>query len=107
QVQRTALALDEHGFADIRMYECLVKDYEVRTLPLPDIEEAISGQKVNFKLNKNDRKKRKLDSRSESLKGENGASSEVMLSKPADQARGHTSYLTFAILAPEVKGKQI
>ncbi|KAJ2900799.1 tRNA (adenine-N(1)-)-methyltransferase catalytic subunit trm61 [Coemansia aciculifera] len=102
QVQRTALALDEHGFADIRMYECLVRDYEVRTLPLPDIEEAIGGQKVNFKLNKNDRKKRKLESGAASLAGQSGTSSEVMLSKPADQARGHTSYLTFAILAPEV-----
>ncbi|KAJ2742111.1 tRNA (adenine-N(1)-)-methyltransferase catalytic subunit trm61, partial [Coemansia pectinata] len=103
QVQRTALALDEHGFADIRMYECLVKDYEVRTLPMPDIEEAINGQKVNFKLNKNDRKKRKLESGANTPTGENGSSSEVMLSKPTDQARGHTSYLTFAILAPEVK----
>ncbi|KAJ2020932.1 tRNA (adenine-N(1)-)-methyltransferase catalytic subunit trm61 [Coemansia sp. RSA 376] len=103
QVQRTALALDEHGFADIRMYECLVKDYEVRTLPMPDIEEAINGQKVNFKINKNDRKKRKLESGANTPTGESGSSSEVMLSKPTDQARGHTSYLTFAILAPEVK----
>ncbi|KAJ2810515.1 tRNA (adenine-N(1)-)-methyltransferase catalytic subunit trm61 [Coemansia furcata] len=103
QVQRTALALDEHGFADIRMYECLVKDHEIRTLPMPDIEEAINGQKVNFKLNKNDRKKRKLESGTSTPTGEGSTSSEVMLSKPADQARGHTSYLTFAILAPEVK----
>ncbi|KAJ2697178.1 tRNA (adenine-N(1)-)-methyltransferase catalytic subunit trm61 [Coemansia sp. IMI 209128] len=101
QVQRTALALDEHGFSDIRMYECLVKDYETRTLPMPDIEEAINGQKINFKPNWSERKKRKLESGSGTPTGESGASSEIMISKPVDQARGHTSYLTFAILAPE------
>ncbi|KAJ2006788.1 tRNA (adenine-N(1)-)-methyltransferase catalytic subunit trm61 [Coemansia thaxteri] len=100
QVQRTALALDEHGFADIRMYECLVRDYEIRSLPLPSIDEAIDGQKVNFKLNKNDRKKRKLESGANSLTSQEDGNSEVMLSKPVDNARGHTSYLTFAILAP-------
>ncbi|KAJ1662477.1 tRNA (adenine-N(1)-)-methyltransferase catalytic subunit trm61 [Coemansia sp. RSA 1813] len=103
QVQATALALDEHGFSEIRMFECLAKEGEVRTVPFPDIDEAINGQKVNFRQSRNDRKKRKLDS--DSTNGENGEESritELLVSKPADLARGHTSYLTFAILAPEV-----
>ncbi|KAI8323523.1 tRNA methyltransferase complex subunit Cpd1 [Martensiomyces pterosporus] len=103
QVQRTAAALNDHGFADIRMFECLAKDHEVRTVPMPDISEAIGGHKVNFKLSKNDRsKKRKLESGSSPSAQENGEdSTEMLVSKPADVARGHTSYLTFAILAPE------
>ncbi|KAJ2718700.1 tRNA (adenine-N(1)-)-methyltransferase catalytic subunit trm61 [Coemansia sp. Benny D115] len=106
QVQRTALALDEHGFADIRMYECLAKDYEVRKVPQPDIKEAINGQKINFRVSKLDRKKRKLDSGSDCPTGdENGesANNDILVTKPVDAARGHTSYLTFAILAPAEK----
>ncbi|KAJ2553815.1 tRNA (adenine-N(1)-)-methyltransferase catalytic subunit trm61 [Coemansia sp. RSA 1933] len=104
QVQATALALDEHGFSEIRMFECLVKDNEVRTVPFPDIEEAIGGQKINFKQSRNDRKKRKFDS--DSIDGEDNGEeskiSELLISKPLDLARGHTSYLTFAILSPEI-----
>ncbi|KAJ2083821.1 tRNA (adenine-N(1)-)-methyltransferase catalytic subunit trm61 [Coemansia sp. RSA 988] len=100
QVQRTALTLDELGFSDIRMFECLVKDYEVRTVPLPDIETAIGGQKVNFRLSASDRKKRRLDSRTTAVDNDNCDYKEMKVSKPVDEARGHTSYLTFAILAP-------
>ncbi|KAJ1882995.1 tRNA (adenine-N(1)-)-methyltransferase catalytic subunit trm61 [Coemansia sp. RSA 1722] len=99
QVQRTALALDEHGFSDIRMYECLAKDYEVRKVPCPNIEEAIGGFKADFKSFKGDKKKRKLDSDAEGC--DSAASCMVNVTKPVDLARGHTSYLTFAVLAPE------
>ncbi|KAJ1956724.1 tRNA (adenine-N(1)-)-methyltransferase catalytic subunit trm61 [Dipsacomyces acuminosporus] len=107
QVQRTALALNDNGFVDIRMFECLAKDYEVRSTHVPDIAEAIGGTKVNFKLSKSDRnKKRKLESGSPHPESENGTdNAEVLVSKPVDVARGHTSYLTFAILAPE-NGRQ-
>ncbi|KAI7826379.1 tRNA methyltransferase complex subunit Cpd1 [Kickxella alabastrina] len=107
QVQRTALALDEHGFSDIRMYECLAKDHEVRVVSQPDIEEAISGQKVNFKMSKFDRKKRKLESGagySGSEQNGSSVSTDILMTKPVDVARGHTSYLTFAILAAEQGG---
>ncbi|KAJ1717886.1 tRNA (adenine-N(1)-)-methyltransferase catalytic subunit trm61, partial [Coemansia biformis] len=60
QVQRTVLALDEHGFSDIRMFECLAKGHEIREVPLPDIDEAIGGHKVNFRVSKYE-KKRKRD----------------------------------------------
>ncbi|KAJ1822547.1 tRNA (adenine-N(1)-)-methyltransferase catalytic subunit trm61 [Coemansia sp. RSA 2599] len=98
QVQRTALALDEHGFADIRMYECLAKDYEVRKVPCPNIEEAIGGLKADFRPIKGD-KKRKLDS--DAGFNSSADSCSITVTKPVDLARGHTSYLTFAILAPE------
>ncbi|KAJ1953702.1 tRNA (adenine-N(1)-)-methyltransferase catalytic subunit trm61 [Linderina pennispora] len=102
QVQRTAVALNEHGFSDIRMYECLAREHEVRSAPVPDIETAIGGEKVNFKMSKSDRnKKRKLEAGSAEPSGEESAKlPEVLVSKPTDITRGHTSYLTFAILAP-------
>ncbi|KAJ1832134.1 tRNA (adenine-N(1)-)-methyltransferase catalytic subunit trm61 [Coemansia sp. RSA 2711] len=97
QVQRTALALNEHGFAEIRMFECLAKDYEFRTVPLLDIDQAIQGKKGNFKSAKSD-KKRKLET--DDKPGESEDPTTMIATKPMDQVRGHTSYLTFAILAP-------
>ncbi|KAJ2362861.1 tRNA (adenine-N(1)-)-methyltransferase catalytic subunit trm61 [Coemansia sp. RSA 2610] len=97
QVQRTALALNEHGFAEIRMFECLAKDYEFRTVPLLDIDQAIQGKKGNFKSAKSD-KKRKLET--DDKPGESEDPATMIATKPMDQVRGHTSYLTFAILAP-------
>ncbi|KAJ1851742.1 tRNA (adenine-N(1)-)-methyltransferase catalytic subunit trm61 [Coemansia sp. RSA 2703] len=108
QVQRTALALDEHGFSDIRMYECLAKDYEIRNVPQPDIDEVIDGQRVSYRPIKNDKKKRKLESDgacSGTNTDANGSTvKELTVTKPTDVVRGHTSYLTFAILAPEEGG---
>lgn len=109
QVQKTALALNEHGFCDIRMYECLAKDYEIRRLPAPDIDVAISGVKAKFKLDKKSHKKRKLESQ-ENNNGETPVEDEettTLLSKPVDTVRGHTSYLTFAILAPETNDMEV
>ncbi|KAJ2661726.1 tRNA (adenine-N(1)-)-methyltransferase catalytic subunit trm61 [Coemansia sp. RSA 1200] len=103
QVQATALALDEHGFSEIRMFECLAKDCEVRAVPFPDIAEAINGKKISFKQSIVDRKKRKLDNDSmNDVDDEEPKIIERIISKPADVTRGHTSYLTFAILAPDI-----
>ncbi|KAJ2664790.1 tRNA (adenine-N(1)-)-methyltransferase catalytic subunit trm61 [Coemansia sp. RSA 1199] len=99
QVQRTTLALNEHGFAEIRMFECLAKDYEFRNAPLPDIDVAISGKKVSFKSVKSD-KKRKRDEDAANME-EKDELPTMILTKPVDEVRGHTSYLTFAILAPK------
>ncbi|KAJ1782465.1 tRNA (adenine-N(1)-)-methyltransferase catalytic subunit trm61 [Coemansia sp. RSA 2167] len=99
QVQRTTLALNEHGFAEIRMFECLAKDYEFRNAPLPDIDVAISGKKVSFKSVKSD-KKRKRDEDAASVDDKDELPT-MILTKPVDEVRGHTSYLTFAILAPK------
>ncbi|KAJ2119891.1 tRNA (adenine-N(1)-)-methyltransferase catalytic subunit trm61 [Coemansia sp. RSA 720] len=99
QVQRTTLALNEHGFSEIRMFECLAKDYEFRNAPLPDIDVAISGKKVSFKSVKSD-KKRKRDEDAANME-EKDELPTMILTKPVDEVRGHTSYLTFAILAPK------
>ncbi|KAJ2175276.1 tRNA (adenine-N(1)-)-methyltransferase catalytic subunit trm61 [Coemansia sp. RSA 560] len=99
QVQRTTLALNEHGFAEIRMFECLAKDYEFRNAPLPDIDVAISGKKVSFKSVKSD-KKRKRDEDAAVVDDKDELPT-MILTKPVDEVRGHTSYLTFAILAPK------
>ncbi|KAJ1675623.1 tRNA (adenine-N(1)-)-methyltransferase catalytic subunit trm61, partial [Spiromyces aspiralis] len=117
QVQRTALALDRHGFTRICMYECLSRDYSVQRIPLPDISAVFDGGKVKFKqlesLQKNANKRRRLEGADGEAATGNGnglvdveASADedahyVLTSKcNAAESRGHTSYLTFAVLVP-------
>ncbi|KAJ2749844.1 tRNA (adenine-N(1)-)-methyltransferase catalytic subunit trm61, partial [Coemansia nantahalensis] len=95
QVQRTVVALDEHGFSDIRMFECLAKDHEIREVPLPDIAEAIGGRKANFRGTKHERKRRRHDTGTSTPDESDRPSVDAVVSKPLDEARGHTSYLTF------------
>ncbi|KAJ1982187.1 tRNA (adenine-N(1)-)-methyltransferase catalytic subunit trm61 [Dimargaris xerosporica] len=42
QVQRTCQALADHGFTDIRMFEVLIRDHDLRSVPLPTIQSAIA-----------------------------------------------------------------
>ncbi|ORX96613.1 tRNA methyltransferase complex GCD14 subunit [Basidiobolus meristosporus CBS 931.73] len=105
QVQRTCMALSEHGFAEIKMYEVLMKNHEVRTMSAPTVADAIASTKLILS------KKRK--SREESQKLEEAANANeaeevptlreiptMTVSKPAAEVRGHTSYLTFATFIP-------
>ncbi|KAJ1915847.1 tRNA (adenine-N(1)-)-methyltransferase catalytic subunit trm61 [Mycoemilia scoparia] len=119
QVQRTVLALNEHGFTGIRMYECLVRDFEAQHIPLPDISTAMDGAKVKFKKlqfeQKLAHKRKRLDTDSISTattgnnsdasnSTNNGSSSYYRYSLASKcgqcETRGHTSYLTFAELVP-------
>ncbi|PVU97956.1 hypothetical protein BB561_000218 [Smittium simulii] len=50
QVQRTANALHDNSFFDIQTFECLVRDYDTLSLPLPDIQDTIRGDRVKFKF---------------------------------------------------------
>ncbi|KAJ1979712.1 tRNA (adenine-N(1)-)-methyltransferase catalytic subunit trm61 [Dimargaris verticillata] len=42
QVQRTCQALADHGFTDIRMFEVLIRDHDLRSMPHPTIQSAIA-----------------------------------------------------------------
>jgi tRNA (adenine57-N1/adenine58-N1)-methyltransferase len=41
QISKTVIALKDHGFADIQMYECLIRFHELRVLPMLTIDEAL------------------------------------------------------------------
>ena len=88
QVQKTCAALREHGFFDIQMYECLIKEHAVykheniRKFSLDPAE--YTGPEIVTKRAKNYQPRE-----------EEGTETRLM-SRPNVEIKGHTSYLTFA-----------
>ncbi|KAF8933092.1 tRNA methyltransferase complex subunit Cpd1 [Dissophora ornata] len=52
QISRTVTALNEQGFVDIQMYECLIRFNEIRVIPMWTIEEAMERQRAVEKKRK-------------------------------------------------------
>ncbi|KAF9186113.1 tRNA (adenine-N(1)-)-methyltransferase catalytic subunit trm61 [Haplosporangium sp. Z 767] len=52
QISRTVTALNEQGFVDIQMYECLIRFNEVRVIPMWTIDEAMERQRAIEKKRK-------------------------------------------------------
>lgn len=69
QVQKTCEALRQNGFIDVEMYECLLRNVEV-------VNTSFYEKKRNF----------------------DASDKKNLISKYSSDARGHTSYLTFASL---------
>uniref|UniRef100_A0A8D0GDX4 tRNA (adenine(58)-N(1))-methyltransferase catalytic subunit TRMT61A n=1 Tax=Sphenodon punctatus TaxID=8508 RepID=A0A8D0GDX4_SPHPU len=92
QVQRTCLALEEHGFTEINTLEILLRVYNVRTISLqiPDL-----GKAAEEKLSPG------FDSSNQSNQGAQCATLQqgtvqFKSGVPLREMAGHTGYLTFA-----------
>lgn len=81
QVQKTCDTLRSTGFHEIRMYEVLIRDHMVTKLEL-----------------KQDMLPEHLKTSSAAINSNNPPS--LLVSRPTDTMRGHTSYLTFASHLP-------
>ncbi|KAF9584277.1 tRNA (adenine-N(1)-)-methyltransferase catalytic subunit trm61 [Lunasporangiospora selenospora] len=46
QISRTVLALKDHGFAEIQMFECLLRTQDIRVIPMWTIDEATEKQRA-------------------------------------------------------------
>lgn len=55
QISRTVTALNEQGFVDIQMFECLIRFNEIRVIPMWTIEEAMEKQRAVEKKRKRDK----------------------------------------------------
>ncbi|KAF9575057.1 tRNA (adenine-N(1)-)-methyltransferase catalytic subunit trm61 [Mortierella alpina] len=55
QISRTVTALNEQGFVDIQMFECLIRFNEIRVIPMWTIEEAMEKQRAIEKKRKREK----------------------------------------------------
>ncbi|KAI8076835.1 tRNA methyltransferase complex GCD14 subunit-domain-containing protein [Halteromyces radiatus] len=97
QVARSVLALNDHGFVEITMFECLIRDHEVSIIQKVSFEEGIRQAKERKENTTNG--KRKADTE---LDLEDTVD-KMLASKTTVESRGHTSYLTFATFLPAIQ----
>ncbi|KAI8332357.1 tRNA methyltransferase complex GCD14 subunit-domain-containing protein [Chlamydoabsidia padenii] len=94
QVARSVTALNDHGFVDITMYECLIRNHDVSFIQKVSFTDAIQQAKEKKENSANG--KRKADT----LLELDETVDKMLVSKTGVEARGHTSYLTFATFLP-------
>lgn len=87
QVQRTIQALEASGYAEIELFNCLLREWEVRRVAELDFPEPIPQET----------RKRHISS---VLQQESNSTSLSVVAQPKSKMRGHTSFLTFAVLYP-------
>lgn len=103
QVQKATTKMREEGFVEISTMECLLREFQVRkvTLPLYDHDhESVEYQNgaQNSENGEAASKKRKME--------ENGAlEKNFVTGVPLTTMPGHTGYLTFATLEPDLSIK--
>lgn len=93
QVQRTCEALKKEGFTEIKMFEVLTRDHQISTEVIPDLPLLFDADAL--KVDKIDKRKRGHGSGAKITGG-------TLMTSCGDTMRGHTSYLTFAILLPKI-----
>ncbi|SAM00553.1 hypothetical protein [Absidia glauca] len=97
QVARTVTALNDHGFVDITMYECLIRNHDVSYIQKVSFKDAIQQAKERREIQASGgTNKRKADT----LLELDDTIEKMLVSKTGVEARGHTSYLTFATFLP-------
>ncbi|XP_075471107.1 tRNA (adenine(58)-N(1))-methyltransferase catalytic subunit TRMT61A [Ascaphus truei] len=91
QVQRTCLALEEHGFTELSTLEILLRVYDVRTvsLQIPDLGKP-AEDKGGLGPDNSDKSKQSAGSPQGSALIKSGV--------PLRETVGHTGYLTFATM---------
>ncbi|KAI8969132.1 1-methyladenosine methyltransferase catalytic subunit Gcd14 [Mycotypha africana] len=106
QVARSVTALEQHGFVEITMYECLIKEHIVTPLQKFDFSAALQDARERKEkgLPPSDSfgVKRRLarDERTVTPQEIEEAANLMLVSKTIGETRGHTSYLTFATFLP-------
>ncbi|ORZ10830.1 tRNA methyltransferase complex GCD14 subunit-domain-containing protein [Absidia repens] len=101
QVSRSVASLNDHGFVDITMYECLIRNHDVSFIQKVAFKDAIQQakeKKENVTLGKR---------KSDVILDLDDTVEKMLVSKTNVEARGHTSYLTFATFLPAFEENKI
>ncbi|CAG8533712.1 2615_t:CDS:2, partial [Dentiscutata erythropus] len=100
QVQRACASLNEHGFVEIKMFECLIRNQEVHTIPIYTVKDAVS--KIKVQQDKKRKRNEEEASNSKAVKSPKIKQDppNLYVAKTPTEAKGHTSYLTFATFLP-------
>ncbi|CAG8520720.1 10373_t:CDS:2 [Paraglomus brasilianum] len=102
QVQRTCVVLNEAGFSEIQMFECLVRTHDVHTIPVYTISDAVAKLKVQQAKKRkrvSDDEDREMVPEQSKQEGKSDPPN-LYVSRTTRETKGHTSYLTFATFLP-------
>ncbi|CAG8528295.1 11594_t:CDS:2 [Ambispora leptoticha] len=122
QVQKTCTSLNENGFVEIKMFECLLRYHEVKTIPIYTVTDAVASIKTQ-QAKKRKHKEQEDDNEisdeliiASSSNDSSGVSSNskvkqapppnLYVSKTPTETKGHTSYMTFATYLPVLYDEQ-
>ena len=100
QVQKAIAKMRQEGFVEITTMECLLREFQVRKINLPLYDHQRESQEYD---KDSSTKKRKLDE----VDSNGGASLETsfVTGVPLTTMPGHTGFLTFATLHPDLSVK--
>lgn len=94
QVQKTCVALREAGFQEICMYETLTREHVVTRIEFKS-DPCLQSKEAPLKDGE------VIEVINEAKKANESNPAGMLVSRPSDGMRGHTSYLTFASLLPQ------
>lgn len=96
QVQKAIAKMRECGFVEISTVECLLREFQVRKITLPLYDHDKESLEYNANGDESARKKRKLEDQEANLE------TSFVTGVPLTTMPGHTGYLTFATLLPDL-----
>src|SRR2546421_262172 len=88
---------------EIKMYECLIRNHEVKTIPIYTVADAVAS--IKAEQSKKRRRRDQDDDDSEALTAATSSEARqdppnLYVSKTPNETKGHTSYMTFATFLP-------
>ncbi len=100
QVQKAIVKMREEGFVEITTVECLLREFQVRKITLPLYDHQKESQEYDNE-SEGSSKRRKSEEESAS----NNLETSFVTGVPLTTMPGHTGFLTFATLHPDLSVK--
>jgi len=103
QVQKACEKLREEGFVEISTMECLMREFQVRKITIPTYDHNKESSEYISNNKEDSNGKRKLDeAENENDNKKANLETSFVTGVPLTTMPGHTGYLTFATLQPDL-----